>query len=341
VGGLASNCTIPANGWAFDGGTGGNAGSNGGGGGEVGKAFRAGASASGQTGGSTPTERTIRCPYVSDTGGKGGDGGSPGVQGEAGQFPGGGGGGANNQADGSGVGADAGAWIWWSGVGIDDQGGVNWTGPGCVSMQSSYSWTHTVGTSNRRYLLVGVALATLGRSATSVTADGTNMTFLGAVTQASVRSEFWGLVAPPTGAITIQVNLDGTSDAEGTAMSFSGIDQTTSVEGFASAGGTNVLAADAMLNVTIRTTRSLVVDYLTSTDTTITAGTGQTSVTTNSCVAGNGMSYKGPEQPGTTSVYWTDIGAGASWAYIAVALRPALEWDTPNTRALPRPIFQR
>jgi hypothetical protein len=167
------------------------------------------------------------------------------------------------------------------------------------------------------------------------------MTFLGAITQASVRSEFWGLVAPPTGSITIQVNLNGNSDAEGTAMSFSGIDQTTSVEGFTSAGGTNGAAADATLNVTVKTARSVVVDYLTSTDTTITAGTGQTSVTTNSCVAGNGMSYKGPQQPGTTSVYWTDIGASQSWAYIAVALRAALEWEVPNARPLPRPVFQR
>ena len=353
VGGLASNCTVPAGGWAFNGGTGGDAGSNGGGGGEVGKAFRAGANASGQTGGSTPTERTIRCPYVSGSGGRGGNGGSPGVQGENGEFPGGGGGGANNQTDGSGTGANAGAWIWWSGVGIDDQGGVTWTGPGCVSMQSSYSWSHTVGTSTNRYLLVGVALATTGRSATGVTAGGQAMTFLGAVTQASVRSELWGLVAPPTGSITIQVTLDGASDAEGTSMSFSWIDQLTPTEGFTSAGGTNGGSpADASLNVTIKTSKSVVVDYLTSTDGTITAGTGQTSVTTNSCVAGNGMSYKGPENPGTTNVYWTDIAASQSWAYVAVALRPSWEWDGTNSPVptsggrdrrthLPRPVFQR
>lgn len=196
---------------------------------------------------------------------------------------------------------------------------------GYQATASTYNWSH-VCLGNSRYLRVGVSmLSVIGSFVTSITYNGVALTFIGAVASVSgaVRSEIWGLAAPATGSNTIAVTLStGLISAAG-AISFVGVNQTLSTEGFNSATATNVGAADATVNVTTVADYDVVTDNVATDDTAIAVGAGQTSYYNLTGAGGSGAgSTEGPTTPaGSVTMSWTAVGALATWSTVAVALR--------------------
>lgn len=189
-----------------------------------------------------------------------------------------------------------------------------------------YSWSHTVSTGSNRYLVVGVSmLSVAGSSVTGITYNSVAMTFIGAVASVSgaIRSELWGLVAPATGANTVEVTLSAALDSAAGAVSFTGVNQSLPFEAYNSATATNVGAADATVNVTTVADNDWVVDCVATSDTAITVGAGQTQRNNVTGALGSGaMSTEGPKTPaGAVTMSWTDVGAAATWSIGAVGLR--------------------
>lgn len=106
---------------------------------------------------------------------------------------------------------------------------------------NSHTLSHTIAGSNL-YLLVGVSLiGSVGRAVSAATAGGVALTSLGSIANSTTyRTEFWRLIAPPTGTNNIIVSTSGppTTAVIG-AMSFTGVDQTTPESGFTSATGSS------------------------------------------------------------------------------------------------------
>lgn len=201
---------------------------------------------------------------------------------------------------------------------------------GYQAAASSYSWSHTCTGSNR-YLVVGVAMLSLAQSVSGITYNSVPLTLLGV--QASVsgaaRVELWGLVAPATGSNTLAVTLTGAIASAGCAGSFTGVQQTSPTEAFSSAQATNVGAADATVDATTVAASDWVVDIVASDDGSISAGAGQTQRNNVTGAGGSGaMSTEGPQvAPGAVTMSWTGVGALATWAIAAVALRPIAAAD--------------
>jgi hypothetical protein len=117
------------------------------------------------------------------------------------------------------------------------------TNNGIGGFGSSLAVLHTVGSNPDRLLLVGLSISFAGTTATAVTYDGNALTFVGARNAPSQdgRVELWSLVAPPSGAHTLQITLD---DASSTLIagvgSYAHVDQTTPLGPFLSeAANTN------------------------------------------------------------------------------------------------------
>src|SRR3954465_15132943 len=64
-------------------------------------------------------------------------------------------------------------------------------------------------------------------SANAVTYNGTALTFAGASTNGTVRSEIWYLVAPSSGAHNVVVTAPNAGAVTATSMSFTGVNQAT------------------------------------------------------------------------------------------------------------------
>lgn len=104
---------------------------------------------------------------------------------------------------------------------------------------TTLSWSHTVGGGPSRLLLVTVSIDD-GKTVSSVTYRGTNLTRLGARSNSSAiaRVEMWYLVAPVSGTGSVTVKLSGEADVVAGAVSFSGVDPVTPFSGFVTAGST-------------------------------------------------------------------------------------------------------
>lgn len=196
---------------------------------------------------------------------------------------------------------------------------------GYQATASSYNWAHVTSTGNNRYLIVGVSLLSVaGSSVTSITYNSVAMTFLGAIASVTgaVRSELWGIVAPATGSNNIAVTLSAGLISAACAISFTGVHQTSPVEGFNSASATNVGAADATVGVVTVATNDWVVDQVATDDTAITVGAGQTSRNNVTGAGGSGADSTEPAtSPATVTMSWTNVGALATWSTVAIALR--------------------
>lgn len=199
------------------------------------------------------------------------------------------------------------------------------TNSGYQAAASTYSWSHTC-TGTERFLSVDIeVLSVPGTTVTGITYNGVALTLIG--TQATVsgagRVECWGLIAPASGSNTIAVTLSASVASAGTAVSYTGVDQTTATEGFAGAQATNVGAADATVSVTTVLLNSWVHAAVVSDDTAITAG--QTTRNNVTGALGSGADEDtGPVNPaGATSMSYTNVGALATWAIAGYAIRPA------------------
>lgn len=191
------------------------------------------------------------------------------------------------------------------------------------------SWTHTCGTFGSRYLVVGVCLVAPSITVTGITYNGVSMDFLFARTSVStnLRVELWGLKIPDAGANTVLVTLSGSIGlVVAGAVSFFNVSQSSPTDGTNGNGAVNVGAADATVSLTTVADYDWVVDVVSAIDGSITVGAGQTQ-RMNVVASGNSeaMSTKGPVHPaGSTTMYWTDIGALAEWVIACVALKNAI-----------------
>lgn len=198
---------------------------------------------------------------------------------------------------------------------------------GYQTLGTSYSWNHTCAGSNR-FLAVDVALLSLaGVSVSSVTYNGVNLSLVGLQTSGTgaVRTESWGLVAPATGTNSIVVTFSGSIGAggsAGTAVSYTGVHQTSPTEAFTGATATNVGAADATVTITTVAANDWVHVAVASDDATITAG--QTSRSNVTGVLGSGADEDtGPKAtPGAQAMSYTNVAALATWAIAGYAIRP-------------------
>lgn len=108
----------------------------------------------------------------------------------------------------------------------------------------SLSWSHTVGAGQNHILIVGVSFRDASTDTlNSVTYGGAPLTYIGGITdtgEGKNRVEMWKLVPPAVGTNTIQLTFSGNVRVVGGAVSFTGVDQTTSHGAFTPATGTQV-----------------------------------------------------------------------------------------------------
>jgi len=327
----------------FTGGTGAaNTGSAGGGGGGSARLDTDGDDASGSTGGAG-----------FGIYGAGGNGASTGDGSNAGGAGGGGGGGG-----GLGVGSVNG--------GLGGQGLIvlEWDDPVEIGFDAKASsgfnnhqtgsWTHLSTGGPDSYLLVGISIFSayntgggmdpnnyLMPTVTSIKCNDVDLSFIGAQDSDDAnnanrkRVEMWGMIDPGPGDIDVLIEGMEFPVWMGTSLSFVGVNQSMPYEGLASAQAINVGADDATVDVTTTAADDWIIDCISSTDTTITVGTGQTQATipTDTMFAGasGNMSYTSEVDAGTEDMYWTDQEAGATWAIIALGLRNTLATGGPTT----------
>lgn len=210
---------------------------------------------------------------------------------------------------------------------------------GYQAAASTYTFDRTA-TGSDRFLAIDVSLLSAGQTVTSIVDDfgGTNVNaiFVGACSTVTSfgRVEMWRVIGPVAGTKTIQVNLSGSIASAATAASYTGVHQTSPVEGFNSAQATNVGAADATVDITTVADNCWVHGAVATDDGSITAV--QTSRNNVSGVGGSGANEdnNGPKTPaGAVTMSWTGVAALATWAIGGYAIRPVAA-STLNTYTL-------
>src|SRR5213083_3560675 len=118
---------------------------------------------------------------------------------------------------------------------------VESTSSASAKAASSLTWSHTVGSSLNRILMVGVSNNNTTRTVSGVTYGGTALTRVGFQNAPGTqnRIELWSLIAPSPGTANVVVTFSGSVDSVGGAIVFSGVDQATPLGTFASANGSN------------------------------------------------------------------------------------------------------
>jgi hypothetical protein len=164
-------------------------------------------------------------------------------------------------------------------------------------------------------------------SATGVTYNGTSLTFAGASTNGTVRSELWYLVAPPSGAHNVVVTAPNANAVTATSMSFTGVNQATPLGSPVSAIGTSTTPS-------VSTTSAVgepLFDVVGAVGTTapVTTGATQTVRQTNTTATGLDHVVVGSSTApgaGATSISMSWTIPSADWAQIAVPVKasPAL-----------------
>ena len=175
-------------------------------------------------------------------------------------------------------------------------------------------------------LLVAVHLRG-AQTVTGITYNSDAMTHVATAIQSAgvLRTEIWRLVNPDSGANSVLVTLSAAIDSSlgGSAMSFTGVDQTTPIGATATAGpdtGTSVST-----NLTTAQNNSWVVDAVTHrNDIDITAGGSQSNVLehNNGTSTIGGMSTRLAPTAGSYAMSWAD-GADHQWRHVLLELRDA------------------
>lgn len=195
---------------------------------------------------------------------------------------------------------------------------------GYQAAASTYSWSHTCAGSDR-FLAVDVErLSVSGTTVTGITYNGIALTQIGATSTGTDagRVDCWGLVNPASGTNTIAVTLSGVCISAATAVSYTGVHQTTPTESYNGATAINVGAADAIVSVTTVSARDWVHAACGATDTAITAV--QTSRNNVTGAGGSGANEDtGPVNPGAQAMTYTDVGAAAVWVIGGYGIRHA------------------
>jgi hypothetical protein len=159
-------------------------------------------------------------------------------------------------------------------------------------------------------------------SAAGVTYNGAALTFAGASTNGTVRSEIWYLVAPASGTHNVVVTAPNADAVTATSMSFTGVNQTTPL-------GTTVSAIGTSTTPSVSTTSAIgeplfdVAGAVGTTAPTV-AGPTQTVRQTNTTAAGLDQVVIGSSTApgaGVTSITMSWTIPSADWAEIAVPIK--------------------
>jgi hypothetical protein len=197
-----------------------------------------------------------------------------------------------------------------------------------TSSQNYISWTHSVGTSSNRILVV--TISTYKSSGTPVACSG--CTYNGvAMTQAvtnvyttnpQVHSYIFTLTAPVSGPGTIRANFASSTVSVGGAVSYSGVNQASPIQAINSAVGSGTAPSVSVSASANGTVYGSLASYRTSSYTVTDAG-GQ-----NNRWVETGQQYKGVGDDklnvvGSTLIGWT-LSQSASYVALAVAINPAV-----------------
>lgn len=205
---------------------------------------------------------------------------------------------------------------------------------------SSLTFSHTVGAGLSNSILIiciGYYCSPASISASTVTYNGVSCTLAlrqnNGVNAATV--EIWRLVAPTAGAnnvvITMSASVNTSNILAATAISLSGVDQTTPLDGVSPVGttvtGTHGSHSDS---ITPTSNNAWLVDGQSAA-----GGGGSLAQNGAQTLAGSvkvngagseafGASYRGPISPAaSTAMSWTWTSAGTASAHAVIALRPA------------------
>jgi hypothetical protein len=189
----------------------------------------------------------------------------------------------------------------------------------------SFSFSHAVGSSSKRLLLVSLAFGeSTWQTTPTVTYAGQTMTLLRRKDSANSSVAIWYLVNPSSGTNTVQVSGFAlvNDDFIAGAVSFSGVDHSTPLGTYAEASGTGDAISVNVSSATGEIVFDAVSTYLGSS---LTPGANQTSHWSQLQGARLGASSR-ESGASTTTMSWTGSGVN-NWAIIAVPIKPSMTSD--------------
>jgi hypothetical protein len=218
---------------------------------------------------------------------------------------------------------------------------------GYQSAASSLSWAHVWNGLNRM-LAVDVEILSVNDTVTAMTYGGATCTLIGTrnVVGGTGRVECWRICqndpsAPAAGSNTISVTLSGSVACAGTAVSYTGANQTTPTEAFAGNSGIN---AGTGTNATVSVTTVTNNDWVHAAVATSQSSGIAASQTSRNVVAGTlgtgANADTGPLTPaGSQTMTFTGEGITAAWAiagygivpFVPVAAAPYIPYDLQHS----------
>jgi hypothetical protein len=173
---------------------------------------------------------------------------------------------------------------------------------------TSHTESVTVSSGSNRVLIVGVGIEDAANTVSTLTNDGTGLTFHSRHACTPVSTiEWWYQINPPVATANVVITLSGSEQFSGGITVVTGAHQTTPLGTavYADAGGTCGSAANPSVTITDGATGDLVIDLVMESLGGNTVGAGQTERYANTCLA----SYcaHGSTEPGASSVTmsWT------------------------------------
>lgn len=206
---------------------------------------------------------------------------------------------------------------------------------GYQSATSSLSWSHIWNGSNR-FLAIDISMLSVTDTVMTMTYGGANCTFINArnVVGGTGRIENWRICqqdsgAPAAGSNTISVTISGSLACAGTAVSYTGVSQSSPTEGWAGNSGINVGTGT---NATVSVTTVKNNDWVHAALSTSQSSGISSSQTSRNVVAGTlgtgANSDTGPITPaGSQTMTFTGEGLTSVWAIAGYGIVPYVQFD--------------
>ncbi len=197
------------------------------------------------------------------------------------------------------------------------------------SSANSMQWQHTTGNGNDMLLLVSIDVFRSNgspRTVTGITYGGIALTQASTKqysTNAQILSYLYYLVNPSSGTKTIAVSFSGSTLAVGGSVTYSNVDQTNPLQisgtnsGSGGSQSVNLIASGSNNKIIFGHMGS----YRTSSDYSVTEGSGQTIRLAQTSSTFKGRSSEKTVTSGSVSMTWT-TSQTASWTAIAAVIQP-------------------
>lgn len=201
-------------------------------------------------------------------------------------------------------------------IALDATSGVTYVGTG-----TGGSLSHTCSGSDR-ILFAGVVGQITTDTLTAITYNSVAMTLIDKILCPSDRYIYlYYLIAPDTGAHNIAVSFSGSTDIAIGGVSYTGVDQTTPIDGTAKA--TTTAATSITSTVTTTVNNDWIVSLFRNDGSAMSAGTSTTSrgITTGAGQFARNMDSNADRSSGSNSLQATS-GANANWAYVSAGFKP-------------------